>query len=121
MGDVSKVDLMLPKFTLETSLDLVSYFKNLGMTLPFDLEKADFSLMSQQSLAIGQIKHKVFIAVDEKGTEAAAATAIVMMGGSMAVPLVHEFKVNRPFFFAIVELSSNAILFCGKVEDPRSF
>jgi serine protease inhibitor len=118
-GDVSKVDLMLPKFTLETSLDLVSSFKNLGMDLPFDLDKADFSLMSQQSLAISQIKHKVFIAVDEKGTEAAAATAIVMMVGSMAVPLVHEFKVDRPFFFVIVELSSNAILFCGKVEDPR--
>jgi serpin B len=103
---------------LESSLDLVPPFQSLGMKLPFELGAADFSGMSVGELAISQVKHKGFIAVDEQGTEAASATAVEMT--KLSKPSWREeFLVDRPFFFVIFDKRSRALLFFGKVEDPR--
>ena len=73
-------------------------------------------------LYISQVFHKTFIAVDEKGTEAAAATAVAMMAGAAMNPHPEqpiEVKVDRPFFYAIQHIPSGACLFAGRVTDPR--
>ena len=74
-------------------------------------------------LYISNVFHKTFIAVDEKGTEAAAATAVVMMkataiAGSKPKPI--EVKVDRPFLYAIQHIPSGVCLFLGRVTDPRT-
>jgi serpin B len=70
-------------------------------------------------LFISAVFHKTFLEVDEKGTEAAAATAAVTSsrGGRVAKPI--EVKIDRPFFFAIQHRASGACLFLGRVTDPR--
>ena len=72
-------------------------------------------------LYISQIFHKTFIAVDEKGTEAAAATAVAMLAGSAMRPASPpiEVKVDRPFVYAIQHVPSGVCLFLGRVTDPR--
>jgi serpin B len=72
-------------------------------------------------LYISQVFHKTFIAVDEKGTEAAAATAVAMMAGSAPIqrPAPVEVKVDRPFLYAIQHVPSGVCLFLGRVTDPR--
>jgi serpin B len=100
----------------------------MGMPSAFDKPRgsADFSRMAPRKpddyLAIREVIHKAFIAVDKYGTEAAAATAVVMMRAtSMPVeqekPL--EIRADRPFAFAIQHVSSGACLFLGRVADPR--
>jgi serpin B len=71
-------------------------------------------------LYIGNVFHKAFVAVDEEGTEAAAATAVVMDGGTSVPPEALPFDVDRPFLFLIREHATGAVLFLGRVIDPRS-
>jgi len=123
------VDLHLPKFKLEPpTIALAKRFQTLGMKSAFDQPRgsADFDRMAPRKpndyLYISQIFHKTFIAVDEKGTEAAAATAVVMMRATAIAgpkPQPIEVKVDRPFVYAIQHVPSGVCLFLGRVTDPR--
>ena len=117
-----KIDLSMPRFKIEQSAALGDVLKKMGMELPFDGEKADFSGMTTaEKLSISAVVHKAFCKVDENGTEAAAATAVLMEATS-APPMEEEkpleIRADRPFLFAIVDLSSQAVLFMGRVADP---
>ena len=103
--------LQLPRFGFSTSLDLKPRMQALGMVRAFGLD-ADFSGVSPQWLCVSQAVQKTFLSVTEKGTEAEAATAVVMNGG---IPQVVAF--DRPFWFAILD-EQGVPLFLGTVQDP---
>jgi serpin B len=122
------VKLFLPKFKMQPSTMLLAKaLQQLGMTTAFDIPKgsANFDRMAPRKpddyLAISDVLHKTFISVDEKGTEAAAATAVVMVGRQAIIrqPEPVEVKVDHPFLFAIQHRASGACLFLGHVVDPR--
>lgn len=118
----AEVALALPKFEFDTSVALKAAFKSLGMTLPFE-EAADFTGMTEDTkpFFIGDIFHKTFISLDESGVEAAAATAVMMCDTAAPSPdEVKVFRADRPFFFAIRDTETNAILFFGRVSDPTA-
>tara|TARA_R110002096_G_scaffold401386_6_gene598281 strand:- start:20003 stop:20416 length:414 start_codon:yes stop_codon:yes gene_type:complete len=124
-GGSQKVSLALPAFEIAgAELALKDALLKLGMTLPFDPRGADFTKMANpekdaDKLYISGAFHKAFVKVDESGTEAAAATAVVMAtrGGAPAPPMA--FVANHPFLFTIEDTKSGAILFVGRVVDPR--
>jgi serpin B len=123
------VDLHLPKFKFEPpTIALAEKLQALGMKSAFDVPRgtANFDGIAPRKpndyLYISQVFHKTFIAVDEKGTEAAAATAVVMMRATAmaeAKPKPIEVKVDRPFLYAIQHVPSGVCLFLGRVTDPR--
>ena len=110
--------LTLPRFEYDADFSLAGTLAALGMPDAFDANVADFSGMTEQEdLAISDVIHKAFIKVDEAGTEAAAATAVAMVG--TAAPMeVPEVQVDRPFIYAIYDQDSGAILFLGRVLNP---
>ncbi|HSW40368.1 MAG TPA: serpin family protein [Acidobacteriota bacterium] len=112
------VDLSLPKFRIETALNLNAYLKKLGMTDAFDPNKADLSGMNgNKELFISDVVHKAFVAVDEAGTEAAAATGVV--AGITSMPTdIKQFTVDRPFIFLIRDNPTGTVLFLGRVLNP---
>jgi serpin B len=122
-----EVILHLPKFRLQpATLSLGGNLQALGMKTAFDNPpgSADFDRMAprlpQSYLAIGDVFHQCFLALDEKGTEAAAATAIVMESeGFLDKRKPPEVRVDHPFVFAIQHVPSGACLFLGRVTDPR--
>jgi len=111
------VYVYLPKFKFETKYFLKDILYEMGMPLAFGRE-ADFSGMDgSQMLFIDKVIHQAFVEVDEEGTEAAAATAII--GALKAGPPSHiEFRADHPFIFLIQEKSTGNILFMGKVGNP---
>ncbi|MDR3568674.1 MAG: serpin family protein [Syntrophobacteraceae bacterium] len=113
------VELYVPKFTMEASYDLKPSLMRLGMKKAFT-KGADFSAIGppEGRLWIGRIKHKVFVKVDEEGTEAAAATAGEMRATAARSHPV--FRCDHPFFFLIRDNRSSLILFMGRVADPIS-
>jgi serpin B len=122
------LDLYLPKFKFEPpTLNLGSTLQTLGMKTAFDQPpgSANFDRMATRKpsdyLAISEVFHKTFIAVDEQGTEAAAATAVVAVYAASVLnaPKPLEVKIDRPFFYAIQHVPSGACLFIGRVTDPR--
>jgi serpin B len=123
------VDLHLPKFKLEPpTIALAETFQALEMKTAFNIPRgsANFDKIAPRKpndyLYISNIFHKTFIDVDEKGTEAAAATAVVMMratGLAQPKPPPIEVKVDRPFVYAIQHVPSGVCLFLGRVTDPR--
>lgn len=117
--DQQAVELSLPKFKVEAAFSLNEALAALGMPDAFDQGKADFSGMTgQPDLFISSVLHKAYVDVNEDGTEAAAATAVVMELKSMPVsPVV--VTVDRPFIFLILDQESGTILFMGRVLDPR--
>ncbi len=108
------IDLSFPKFKVEFSTDLNDYMKNLGITDAFDGQKADFkSMFDSGNMWITKALHKTYIAVDEKGTEAAAVTAIGMAGSALP-PQPVTVKFNEPFTFVIRDNTSGEVLFIGE-------
>lgn len=113
------VALALPKFRFRTKFRLREALSALGMPLAFS-PQADFSGMDgARDLFIDNVIHEAFVAVDEAGTEAAAATAVVMRLTAAPFGPV-EMKVDRPFLFLIRERETGAILFLGRVMNPAS-
>jgi serpin B len=113
-----EVDVALPRFSFETKADLAQVLADLGMPTVFELGAADFSGMTtQEPLFISNVIHEANISVDEQGTEASAATAVVIMAGAAPAgpPQVH---LDRPFLFALRDLNTGAVLFLGQVVDP---
>ena len=104
-------ELMLPRFKLEYEVKLNDTLEALGMGIAFG-GSANFSGMGQ-SLFISEVRHKTFVEVNEEGTEAAAATVVMI---PTSVPPV--FRVDRPFFFAIYDAETQTILFMGTVVEP---
>lgn len=116
-----KVRLTIPKFKTEQSFELGEALKGMGMASAFDANKADFSGMNgKKNLYIGAAIHKTFLEVGEEGTEAAAATAVIMTKTS----IMHdpeetiEFKADRPFIYMIKDNQTGAILFIGRYTKP---
>jgi serpin B len=109
--------LYIPRFETSYDVELNSPLIEMGMELPFS-DFADFSSMiANTPVKIDEVKHKTYIKVEEEGTEAAAATSVGMVVTSIGFgPL--QFRVDRPFFFAIAEEKTGAILFSGKIENP---
>jgi serpin B len=90
----------------------------MGMTAAFSAEKADFSGMTgNRELFIHDVIHKAFVAVDEAGTEAAAATAVVV-GITAMPPTPVEVNIDRPFIFLIRDIETGTLLFLGRVLNP---
>jgi serpin B len=116
LGDTD-LELSMPRFRDEEKLDLVPILKSMGMDTAFDAGRADFSGMtSEVRLFITDAVHKAYVAVDEEGTEAAAATG--MVAGVTSMPMV--MRVDRPFLYLIRDRESGAILFMGRVLDPTA-
>jgi serpin B len=119
------VQLALPKFSIDPAdaLELRPLLAALGVKLAFSAEQADFTGIGtppdpNNRLFISAVFHKAFVKVDEKGTEAAAATAVVMAEGAGMPPKPEAFIVDHPFLFVIVDKASGLILFMGRVADP---
>jgi len=113
-----QVDLAMPRFETETKADLAELLSALGMPLAFDPERADLSGMTtEERLFIAHVIHQANISVDEKGTEAAAATAVGMdVTSAPAEPV--RLRVDRPFLFALRDVPTGAVLFLGRILDP---
>jgi serine protease inhibitor len=107
------VDLKLPKFSFAFFTPLNDALIKMGMPVAFSPE-ADFSGMAT-GLYIDKVLHKAFIQVDEKGSTAAAVTAVIM---AKSIPLSYEFIADHPFIFIIRDNTTNSILFMGCVTDP---
>jgi len=113
-----RVLLGMPRFRTETKQDLESLLQALGMNSAFVFGQADFSGMDgTHNLYISKVIHKAFIDVAEKGTEAAAATAVVMKVG-MAAPAGISIDADRPFLYFLRDQPTGAVIFMGRVLDP---
>jgi serpin B len=106
----------LPRFKYDTSLDLAQTLSDMGMPAAFSGD-ADFSGIADEGLFVDGVVHKAYISVDEKGTEAAAATEIGMGGGGPPNEPI-TLNADRPFIYIIYEYNTGAILFVGRVVDP---
>ncbi|MBU1149008.1 serpin family protein [Patescibacteria group bacterium] len=118
-----EVNIYLPKFTFEKSFSLSQILKEMGMPTAFSTKLADFTQMSDESggiLYISDVVHKAFVEVNEEGTEAAAATGLIMLGVSESVsdPVV-TFRADHPYIVIIQEKNTGNLLFMGRVSDPR--
>ena len=112
------VQLQMPKFTFRSQFSLADTLAGMGMPSAFDPGSADFSGMDgSRDLYISSVIHQAFVAVDEEGTEAAAATIVVMTLTSIQVSDI-QLTLDHPFIFLIRDLSSGQILFAGRVLDP---
>lgn len=106
----------LPRFRIDFKVNLREILKAMGMRIAFS-ERSDFTgITAGGGLSISAVVHKGFIDVDEKGTEAAAATALMM--ADFAAP-IFELRADHPFLFLIQERKTGAILFAGRVLDPQ--
>ncbi|MBD3318660.1 serpin family protein [Candidatus Woesearchaeota archaeon] len=112
-----RVDVYIPKFTFKTSYGLKDTLRDMGMEIAFT-ENADFSGMDgTDQLLIQAIVHKAFVEVNEEGTEAAAATGVIV--GTTSIPVqIPEFRADHPFLFFIQQKETGNMLFMGKVVDP---
>jgi serpin B len=111
--------VLLPRFKLSGEFDLGETLKAMGMVDAFGA--ADFSGMTgQRDLFISAVVHKAFVDVNEEGTEAAAATGIVVADTAVAHHPPAVFRADHPFLFLIRENSTGSVLFLGRVVDPTA-
>jgi serpin B len=118
------IELALPKFKSEFGADLVETYRAMGLTLAFDAARADFSGVTDSTkeadrIHVSQIQHKAVIDVNEIGTEAAAATAVEFATRAVATR-GRAVIIDRPFLYAVIDRASGAILFIGRMADPRT-
>jgi serpin B len=116
-----KVDVFLPRFKLSSEFSLSSALGAMGMSHAFDEIQADFTgISTQEKLYISAVLHKAFVDLNEEGTEAAAATAVVVGVRAMLRPnLPVIFRADHPFLFLIVDNRTRSILFLGRVASPK--
>ena len=113
------LDLKLPRFNLDFSASLAEYLEKMGMDVAFHYPGADFSAMGSGRFFISDVIHKTRLEVDEKGTVAAAATAVTMTGSAMMRPRAFKTLVfDRPFVVLIGDSLTGALLFAGAIEEP---
>jgi serpin B len=114
-----RVEVYFPKFKLETKYSLPRTLASMGMPTAFT-GQADFSGMDgTRNLYIGDVIHQAFVEVNEEGTEAAAATAVIMrLTAIREEPPIPVFRADHPFLFLIQDNESGNILFIGRVMDP---
>ena len=120
-----RVALIMPKFEFESQFKLAETLEQMGMSNAFDKDTSDFSGMDGNSCFAGDVPclfiqdviHQAFVSVDEQGTEAAAATGVTVVVESESEP--PEVAIDRPFIFLVRDLETGAILFLGRVLDPR--
>ena len=119
---IARVKVTLPRFTMTNRFELSKILASMGMRSAFDPRTADFSgIDGTRELYIDQAIHKAFMAVDEKGTEAAAATALTLRVGGLAptTPPI-EFRADHPFVFFVRDVTVGSVLFMGRVVEPKS-
>ena len=110
----------MPRWRFRVQTQLNDQLAALGMPTAFDEGKADFSGMTtQEHLFVSRVLHEAIIAVDEAGTEAAAATAVVAERTSARLPSF-VLTANRPFFFIVHDIETATALFIGRVSDPTA-
>jgi serpin B len=116
----TRTEVMLPRFRASSSFELAAELSALGMARAFHFPAADFSGMDgTHELFIGSVVHQAFVNVDEHGTEAAAATAVMMSAGAAPPsekPVV--FRADHPFLFLVRDTQNGAVLFAGRLADP---
>ena len=110
----------MPRFGIETKAGLKDVLTALGMPLAFDPASADFTgIHTPEPLYISKVIHQANIDVDEKGTEAAAATAVGMdTGGGPSALKQITLRFDHPFLFFVRDVDTGAVLFMGRVTDP---
>ena len=115
----TRVTLTMPRFEFDSEFSLKDTLAGMGMPIAFSGD-ADFSGMTgNQELSISDVVHKAFVAVDEAGTEAAAATSVIIKLTAVPEPPV-EVTIDRPFIFLIRDIETGAILFIGRVMNPAA-
>ncbi len=114
------VKVFLPRFKMDHQIELSDTLSSMGMADAFDEDKADFSGIDGRApwLYISAVLHKAFVDVNEEGTEAAAATAVVMKKRGIRRTPLPIFRADHPFIFLIRENSTQSILFLGRVTNP---
>jgi serpin B len=113
-----EVDLAMPRFEFTSSFSLVDALRRMGMERAFD-RSADFSgITGNRDLHISAVVHKAFVKVDESGTEAAAATAVMMALGCAAPEPPFEMSLDRPFLFLVTDELTGSVIFMGRVSNP---
>jgi serpin B len=115
----TRIALTMPSFEFSSSFNLNEKLQAMGMTDAFDASLADFSgFTGARDLFLSAVIHKAFVKVDETGTEAAAATAVVMAMTAMPSSDPLELVLDRPFLFMVLDDLTGSILFMGRVADP---
>lgn len=118
LSEPRQVQVDLPKVEFRTSYKLVAPLKAMGMAIAFDPRRANFRGIADTDLFISQVVHKTFLRIDEKGTEAAAATGIeIEVTSAPAVP-PPTFRADHPFLVLIRDKPTGAVLFLGRIADP---
>lgn len=113
------VETIIPKFSYDYDIEMSGALKALGMPLPFDAEKADFSALGSSgngNIFISRVLQKAYIAVDEKGTKAGAATAVEIKETAVAVD-IYSVTLDRPFVYAVIDDACGLPVFIGAVTD----
>jgi serpin B len=111
------VEVYLPKFTMTSQFSLKDTLRLMGMTAAFDPEDADFSGMTgNKELYLSAVVHKAFVDVNEEGTEAAAATGVIVE--TTSVRITPTFRADHPFLFLIRDNTTGSILFLGRLVTP---
>ncbi|MCE9532052.1 MAG: serpin family protein [Planctomycetes bacterium] len=115
----NEVDVTLPKFKIELDLPLTKVLQEMGMKTAFIYPVADFSGMDgSRELFISAVLHKAFVEVNEEGTEAAAATAVVFGTLTLNLPPPPTFRADHPFVFVIRDNRNGSVLFMGRLSEP---
>ena len=118
MMTLQPLTVQIPKFEFETKYDLTESLERLGMHDAFDENIADFKGMTDEQVFLDKALHKVFVNVNEEGTEVAAITALVVQAQSGPPDPRHNFIANHPFMFVIQENETVEVLFIGRIANP---